>query len=192
KTVESLLDLGLIADPSDIYRLTADELLSMGGWGEISAANLLAAIEGSKAQPLARLIFGLGIDHIGATVADQLATRFGSLDALLSAPLDEVTEIDGIGPEIAGSVVAWAGDDANRRLIGRLEAAGVSLVDEREESDVPQTLARVTVVITGTLEGFSRDSAKAAVLERGGRVTGSVSSKTTALIAGESAGAKLA
>ncbi|MDK1097780.1 MAG: helix-hairpin-helix domain-containing protein, partial [Actinomycetota bacterium] len=147
---------------------------------------------GSKAQPLARLIFGLGIDHIGATVADQLATRFGSLDALLSAPLDEVTEIDGIGPEIAGSVVAWAGDDANRRLIGRLEAAGVSLVDEREESDVPQTLARVTVVITGTLEGFSRDSAKAAVLERGGRVTGSVSSKTTALIAGESAGAKLA
>jgi len=164
----------------------------MEGWGEVSAANLLSAIEESKHRPLSRLVFGLGIDHVGATVAGQLARRFGSLDALLAASSDEIEEIDGIGPEIAGSVVEWAADGDNRDLVGRLGEAGVSPVDEAVAVQLPQTLEGVSVVITGSLEGFSRDSAKAAVLDRGGKATGSVSSKTTALIAGEKAGSKLA
>jgi len=192
KTVHSLLELGLIKDPADIYSLTEEDLLSIEGWGEISVANLLSAIEGSKHEPLSRLVFGLGIDHVGSTVAGQLAARFRSLDALLGAGTDEIEEIDGIGPEIAGSVVEWAADEDNIDLVKRLADAGVSLVDENLGEELPQTLEGVSVVVTGSLEGFTRDSAKAAVLERGGKVTGSVSSKTTALIAGENAGSKLA
>jgi DNA ligase (NAD+) len=192
KTVHSLLELGLIEDPADIYRLTEDDLLSIEGWGEISATNLLAAIEASKYQPLARLVFGLGIDHVGSTVAAQLARRFGSLDVLMTVDADTIESIDGIGPEISGSVVAWATDPDSRDLVSRLGRAGVSVEDEAAATEMDQTLAGVTVVITGTLDGFTRESAKAAVLERGGKVTGSVSSRTAALIAGENAGSKLA
>jgi DNA ligase (NAD+) len=192
KTVHSLLALGLIEDPADIYRLTEDDLLSIEGWGEISATNLLAAIEASKYQPLARLVFGLGIDHVGSTVAGQLARRFGSLDVLMAVDADTIESIDGIGPEISGSVVGWATDPDNRDLVSRLARAGVSVEDEAAITETDQTLAGVTVVITGTLDGFTRESAKAAVLDRGGKVTGSVSSRTAALIAGENAGSKLA
>jgi len=191
RTVHSLLELDLIQDPADIYTLTEDDLTQVEGFGEISVTNLLRAIDASRQQPLGRLIFGLGIDHVGSTVAAQLARRFGSLEALMAASADEIAQIDGIGPEIAGSVEAWAGETENADLVDRLERAGVSLVDEVEESNVPQNLDGVTVVITGSLEGFTRDSAKEAVLERGGKVTGSVSSKTSALIAGEKAGSKL-
>lgn len=192
KTVHSLLELGLIEDPADIYRLTADDLLSIEGWGEISATNLLAAIEASKHQPLARLVFGLGIDHVGSTVAAQLARRFGSLDALMTVDADTIESIDGIGPEISGSVVTWANDPDNQDLVSRLAHAGVSVEDEAVANETEQTLTGVTVVITGTLDGFTRESAKAAVLGRGGKVTGSVSSRTAALIAGDNAGSKLA
>lgn len=200
KTVDSLLGLGLISDPADIYSLVKDDLLTMEGWGEVSATNLLGAIEESKHRPLAKLIFGLGIDHVGSTVADQLARRFGSLDVLLASRAEEIIDIDGIGPEIAGSVVAWAADQDNRDLVTRLGAAGLSLTDEGATETLTQTLTQtlsqtlndVTLVITGTLEGFTRESARAAVEERGGRVTGSVSAKTTALVAGVSAGSKVA
>lgn len=191
KTVDSLLERELIQDPADIYGLTAEDLLSMEGWGEVSATNLLAAIEGSRSRSLARLVFGLGIDHVGSTVAAQLARRFGSLDALLSASIEEVSDIDGVGPEIAGSVAAWAADEANRDLVTRLAAAGVTLGDERAGEELPSTLAGMTLVITGTLEGFTRDSAKAAVEDRGGKVTGTVSGRTTALVTGAGAGSKL-
>jgi len=192
RTVQSLLELELIKDPADIYRLTEGDLLSIEGWGEVSVANLLSAIDASRYQSLARLVFGLGIDHVGSTVAAQLAREFGSLGALMQATTDEIESIDGIGPEIAGSVVAWTNDSENRDLITRLAEAGVSMEDEAPDEQVSQTLEGVSVVITGTLEGFTRDSAKAAVLDRGGKVTGSVSSRTTALIAGVNAGTKLA
>lgn len=192
KTVQSLLELDLIRDPADIYRLVEADLLAIEGWGEISAANLLAAIEASKHQSLARLVFGLGIDHVGSTVAAQLARSFGSLDTLMQATTDEIEAIDGIGPEIAGSVVAWADDPENQDLVKRLAEAGVSMEDEAPDVQTSHVLAGVTVVITGTLDGFTRDSAKAAVVDRGGRVTGSISSKTTALVAGANAGSKLA
>jgi DNA ligase (NAD+) len=192
RTVDSLVTLGLINDPADIYTLDADALLKIEGFGDVSASNLLNAIEVSKTRPLAKLVFGLGIDHVGGTVAGVLARHFGSLHRIGDASIDEITEINGIGPEIAGSVATWFSDVDNSHLIGRLENAGVAVSDETSAPMLSQNLNGVTVVITGSLEGFTRDSAKAAVVDRGGKVTGSVSSKTTALVAGDSAGSKLA
>ncbi len=193
KTIDTLVELGLVTDPADIYRLTAEDLLELEGWGEVSATNLIAAIEASKSRPLGKLIFGLGIDHVGATVAGQLARHFGSIDALMDASPDDIEAIDGIGPEIAGSVVSWFSDPDNVDLVRRLADSGVSMVDETPARDaVPQTLDGLTVVITGTLDGYTRDEAKAAVEARGGKVTGSVSSRTDVLVAGDNAGSKLA
>jgi DNA ligase (NAD+) len=192
KTVDVLLTEDLISDPADIYALSVDDLIGLEGWREVSAGNLVAAIDRSKSRPLGKLVFGLGIDHVGATVASMVADHFRSISKITAASSEEIEEIGGIGPEIAASVHAWFDDDDNIEMIGRLGDAGVLLeLPEIEEPKFPQTLAGMTFVITGTLEDFSRDSAKAAVVDRGGKVTGSVSSKTDALIAGESAGSKL-
>ncbi len=192
RTVDLLLTKGMIADPADIYRLTVDDLLPLEGWKETSATNLVNAIEASKSRPLARLIFALGIDHVGGTVAGLLARRFPSMGELADATAEDIASIDGIGPEIAGAVRSWFDDPDNRHLVERLGDAGVSLEDDVAEAvAMPQTLEGVTVVITGTLERFTRDSATDAVVARGGKVVGSVSSRTTALIAGENAGSKL-
>jgi DNA ligase (NAD+) len=192
KTVDVLLTEDLISDPADIYALSVDDLIDLEGWREVSAGNLVAAIDRSKSRPLGKLVFGLGIDHVGATVAAMVADHFRSISKIAAASSEEIEEIGGIGPEIAASVQAWFADDDNIEMIGRLGDAGVLLeLPESEEPTLPQTLTGMTFVITGTLEDFSRDSAKAAVVDRGGKVTGSVSSKTDALIAGESAGSKL-
>jgi DNA ligase (NAD+) len=193
KTVDTLVTLGLITDPADIYKLTVDDLLPIEGWKEISANKLVAAIERSKSRPLAKLVFGFGIDHVGGTVAGMLADRFGSLERLLSASVEEIEEIDGIGPEIAGSVVEWGSDPVNRDLVERIVQSGVSTQDEsRGEPRLPQVLEGRTFVVTGTMEAFTRDEAKAAITARGGKVTGSVSGRTDALVAGARAGSKLA
>jgi DNA ligase (NAD+) len=193
KTVDLLLNEGMIADPADIYRLTVDDMLALEGWKETSATNLITAIEASRSRPLAKLIFALGIDHVGGTVAGLLARRFPSMEALGAATADDIASIEGIGPEIAGAVAGWFADADNRHLIERLGEAGVSLEDDVVElADVARTLEGVTVVVTGTLEGLTRDEAIAAVTARGGRVVGSVSSRTTALIAGGNPGSKLA
>ncbi|MCZ7533505.1 MAG: NAD-dependent DNA ligase LigA [Acidimicrobiia bacterium] len=193
KTVDALVAADLIRDPSDIYSLTVDDLMGLEGWATTSATNLIASIERSKTRPLGRLVFGLGIDHVGGTVARLLAEHFRSIDAIATATTDEIAQIDGIGPEIASSVHTWFVDPDNLAMIARLGAAGVSLaLPERVPPTFPQTLDGLTFVITGTIDGFTRDSAKSAVVERGGKVAGSVSSKTSALIAGENAGSKLA
>ena len=192
RTIDLFLELGLIRDPADIYTIGVDDLVPLEGWQETSATNLIRAIDASRDRPLAKLVFALGIDHVGGTVAGLLARRFGSLDSLAEAPEEAIVEIDGIGPEIARSVAAWFDDPANLDLIRRLGDAGVSLRDPDDGTpDLPQVLAGVTVVITGTLEGYTRDEAKAAVVDRGGKVTGSVSTRTSAVVAGESAGSKL-
>ncbi|MGI9667598.1 MAG: NAD-dependent DNA ligase LigA [Acidimicrobiia bacterium] len=192
RTIDLLLELGLIKDPADIYSVTIDDLLPLEGWKETSAGNLIAAIDASRTRPLGKLMFGLGIDHVGGTVAEVLAKRFRSMHALAAASVEDISEIGGIGPEIAGSVHDWFADLDNQHLIERLDEAGVSLVETTPEVQIDQNLEGVTVVITGTLETFTRDSAKAAVVDRGGKVTGSVSSRTDALVAGASAGSKLA
>jgi DNA ligase (NAD+) len=192
KTVDFLLAEGLISDPADIFSLEPDDLLGHERWGELSVTNLMAAIDAARDRSLARLLVGLGIDHVGGTVAGSIARGFGGIDDIAAATEAEIAAVDGIGPEIAASVVVWFGEADNQQLIEKLRAAGVRFEDPVEVQDGGDSLAGVTVVITGTMEGFSRDDAKAAVEQRGGKVTGSVSGKTAALVAGESAGSKLA
>ena len=194
KTVDMLLREGLINDPADIFTLAAEPLLELEGWGEVSVSNLLAAIAGAKERPLGRLLTALGIDHVGGTVARSLAAHFRALPVLMEAAEDEITAIEGIGPEIARSVVEWSGDQDNIDLVARLGAAGVRLMDPEPDEPEPgsDVLAGLAFVVTGTLEGFSRTEARAAIEQMGGRVTGSVSGKTAAVIAGASPGSKLA
>ena len=152
--------------------------------------NLLAAIDGARDRPLARLLTALGIPLVGGTVARVLARRFRRLDALLAAPEEDLSAVDGIGPEIAGSLRAWADDPESRALVAKLAAAGVRLADPEEEGVDRGLLAGMTLVITGTLTGYAREQARAAVEDRGGKVAGSVSKKTTAVVVGEAPGSK--
>jgi DNA ligase (NAD+) len=192
KTVDLLLIEGIISDPADIFVLRADELLDFEGWGEISVGNLLTAIEAAKDRPLWRLLTGFGIDHVGPTVARLLTSHHPSIPDLASATEEDLAAIDGIGPEIGATVVGWFADDENQALLAKLSAAGVRMEDPVEAGAEPGILHDVSVVITGTLEGFSREEAKQAVEGRGGKVTGSVSAKTAVVVAGENPGSKLA
>jgi len=190
KTIDMLLRAGLVADPADVFALSKDDLLSRERWGEVSVGNLLAAIDAARDRPLARLLTALGIPLVGGTVARVLARRFRSLDALMAASAEDLGSSEGIGPEIVRSLQAWSGDPGNRALVDKLRGAGVRLADEGEPGVDRGLLAGVTLVITGTLEGYSRDQARAAVEDRGGKVAGSVSKKTTAVVVGESPGSK--
>ena len=192
KTVDLLLSEELIHDPADVFTLNSDDLLGREGWGETSVSNLLSAIDAAKDREVGRLLTGLGIDHVGGTVARVLARRFGSIEALAAASDENIMQIDGVGPEIAGSVVSWFQDSDNANLIDKFRAAGVRMEDPVNENERSDLLDGVTVVITGSLDGFSRSEAKAAVEALGGKVTGSVSGKTSALIAGASPGSKQA
>jgi DNA ligase (NAD+) len=193
QTVDLLLREGLISDPADIFTLEADDLLQFEGWGETSVRNLLSAVDGARDRDLGRLLTALGIPMVGGTVARTLARQFRSLRRLLDAPEEEVTAVHGIGGEIASQIREWAADSANLQLVDKLEAAGVRLSDpEPDEADGSDLLAGSTFVVTGTLDGYTRDEAKAAIEARGGRVTGSVSSKTSYVVAGASPGSKLA
>ncbi len=192
KTVDLLMREGVIADPADIFALRPEDLMDREGWGETSVGNLLGAIEAAKDRSLDRLLSALGIPMVGSTVARTLARRFRSMRRIMAASEEELSAVEGIGPEIAASVRQWSADPANVELIAKLEAAGVRMEESRPEGVEEDLLSGVTLVITGTLSGFSREEAKAAVEDRGGKVTGSVSSQTTALLAGESPGSKLA
>jgi DNA ligase (NAD+) len=149
----------------------------------------MTSIEAARHRPLARVITALGIPLVGGTVARSLARRFRSMPALLDATPDEIGSIDGIGPEIVQSVRTWTADKANRKLVARLAAGGVELIEAGPAGVDTGLLSGLTLVITGTLEGFSREGARTAVEERGGKVTTSVSAKTTAVIVGEAPGA---
>jgi DNA ligase (NAD+) len=192
QTVDLLMNAGLIKDPADIFTLTAEQLLSFEGWGEVSVTNLLAQIDAARDRPVARLLTALGIPLVGPTVAKTLVRRFRSIAALRAATSEELEAIDGVGPEIVASLQAWSDDPETGRLIAKLESAGVRLEDPEPEGGVYDSLAGLTLVITGTLTSRSRDEAKAAAEQKGAKVTGSVSRKTSALVAGANAGSKLA
>lgn len=192
KTVDMLLSKGIIKDPSDIFVLDRDRLLELDGWGEISVDNLLTAIERAKDAGVGRLLTGLGVPLIGGTVARALAREFRSLPKLMTVTEEELSAIDGVGPEIVASWIGWASDPDNVHLIERLAAAGVRLEDPEPVVPTSDHLAGKVFVITGTLDGFTRPEAKAAIEARGGKVTGSVSGKTDYLVAGAAAGSKLA
>ena len=179
RTVDLLINEGLIADPADIFVMDPDRLFGFDGWGATSVENLRRAIHAARDRPLAQLITALGITHVGGTVARTLATNFRSMDALLAASSEDIAAVDGIGPEIARSIQEWTGDPDNRRLVQRLGEGGVRLADEpAEEKERSDELAGLSFVITGTLEGLSRDEATAALEQRGAKVTGSVSKRT--------------
>jgi DNA ligase (NAD+) len=145
-------------------------------------------VEGSKSRPLGNLLFGLNIRHVGATMGHVLARAFGHLDRLAAASAEEIAGTEGVGSVIAGSVRAWFDDPENQALVERLRAAGVNFEGPAPPS-VAQTLTGMSIVVTGTLEGFSRDGAEAAITTRGGKSPGSVSKKTTAVVVGAEPGA---
>jgi DNA ligase (NAD+) len=223
KRVVQLVSLGLVSDPGDIYSLTAEQLVSQERLGELSSDNLLKAIAASKERGLSRLLVALGIRHLGGTGARAVARAFGDLDSMLVAPTEQLAAVPGIGPVIAESVADFLGVPANRAVIDKLRAAGVSL----SEPGIPPgglvsassgsagadtgagatgadtgagatgagtdgaslTLEGKSVVVTGTVEGYTREEAEAAILERGGKSPGSVSAKTFAVVLGSHPGA---
>jgi DNA ligase (NAD+) len=188
--IQQLLDAGLVHNAADLYRLSVEQVVQLERFADKSAENLVAAIAASKAQPLSRLLFALGIRHVGGQAAQLLARRFGTLDALASATEDEISAVRGIGPVIAQSVRGFFDDPTSQALVARLREHGLCL-DEPEAQQASGTLTGAVVVITGTLPNLSRQEATALVERAGGRVTGSVSRKTTFVVAGAEAGSKL-
>jgi DNA ligase (NAD+) len=192
--VRQFVDAGLLEDAADVYALSVDKLVPLERIGERSAQLLVDAIAGSKSRPLWRVLVGLGINHVGPTAAQALSRSFDDLDAIVSVSEEELTAIDGVGPTLAQSIRTWASIDRNQRLIERLRAAGVNFQGDAAPpvSEADATLAGLTFVLTGTLERRTRDDAAAEIAARGGKVTGSVSKKTSYVVAGESPGSKLA
>ncbi|MGH9184735.1 MAG: NAD-dependent DNA ligase LigA, partial [Acidimicrobiales bacterium] len=187
RTLRLFLEEGLINDAADIYTVDWDRVGQLEGFGVVSITNLRNAIQGSKARPLARLLVGLGIRHVGGTAARVLARHFGHLDRLVAAAEEELAAVEGIGPTIARSLHEFFSNEANRDVIEKLRAAGVDF-GRVERPTHPQNLEGKTVVVTGTLESFSREAAEEAIKARGGKAPSSVSKKTTAVVVGESPG----
>ena len=193
KLVARFWELGLVRRPSELYRLTAADLLPLDGFGETSAENAIASIDASRRQSFARVLFGLGIPHVGFVTAEALARQLGSMDALRSAGLQEIEAVEGVGPIIADAVAAWFADPDHAALVDELAAAGLTMetpLDERAPALGP--LTGMSFVLTGTLERRTREEAAAEIVALGGKVTGSVSKKTSYVVAGESPGSKLA
>ena len=188
------VELGYIHDLGDIYDLPWDEIEALEGYGAKRVQNLQAAIEASKDRPLARLLTGLGIRHVGSVVAELLVERYPSIYALMDAPAEELAEVAGIGPIIGTGVHEYFLREPNRALVDKLAKAGVRVEDApRDESGGgPQPFEGMTFVVTGTLPTMTRDEARDFITARGGKVTGSVSGSTTYLVVGENAGSKLA
>lgn len=187
-TVFQLSDAGLVGDAGDIYSLTRDQLLTLEKWGATKADNLLKAIAGSKQRPLPRLLTALGCKGLGPAASEVLSRAFGTLDAIMAASEAELARTDGVGPVIAGNIVRWFANPVNRAIIEKLRAAGVDFGNV-VVSRLPQTLAGKAIVVTGTVEGYSREQAEAAIKDRGGKSPGSVSAKTFALVVGADPGA---
>ena len=191
-TVMRLLEAGLIEDPADIYALDADKLSQLPGFKDRSISNVLEQVEESKDRPIWRLLVGLNIRHVGTHVAQVLARAFGSIDAIAAASEDDIDAVPEIGPEIAATVREWFDEQENLALIEKLRAAGVRTADERGGDEGPRPLEGLSIVLTGGLEGLSREEAIELAQAAGARVSSTVSKKTTFVVAGESPGSKLA
>lgn len=209
--INRMVEEGVLSDVADFYdKLTEETLASMPTGrvydtdtadhlsgdsipvGHTIAKKVMAKVEESKTRGLGRVLFGIGMRHVGANVAELLAQEFGSIQALATAPVEKIAEIPGIGPKIAESVHEFFSIPENVAVIERLRQAGVVLEEEKSENELPQTLAGLTFVLTGTLEHFTRDEAGAQLKAMGAKVSGSVSKKTSFVVAGEAAGSKLA
>ncbi|MGV0678131.1 NAD-dependent DNA ligase LigA [Mycolicibacterium fortuitum] len=191
----ALLQAGVIADEGDLFTLSAEQLLRTELFttkaGELSAngKRLLSNLDKAKAQPLWRVLVALSIRHVGPTAARALATEFASLDAIIEASEERLAAVEGVGPTIAAAVVDWFTVDWHRAIVDKWRAAGVRMADERDAS-IERTLEGLSIVVTGSLPGFSRDQAKEAIISRGGKAASSVSKKTAYVVAGDAPGSK--
>jgi DNA ligase (NAD+) len=194
KIVDQLVQSGLVKDVADLYTLTKDDLFQLDGFADKKAENLITAIEGSKNQNLSRLLTALGIRGVGEVGATELARHFGSIENLSTTTFDDLLEIEGIGPNIAQAVVDWFKSPINQKVLSKLHDAGVRPESDTQTSQTesPQEFSGKSFVITGTLPKFSRQQAKEFIERHGGRVTGSVSKKTSYLVLGENPGSKYA
>ena len=188
RTVFALSDAGLVADVGDLYSVTVEQLLTLEGFAELSAQNLVASIQASRSRPLPKLLTALGIKNLGPAAAESLASEFGSLEAIAVATAEELSAVDGVGGVIAASITSWFAITENASIIKKLREAGVEF-GRVEISTLPQTLTGKAVVVTGSLSAYSRDGAEEAIKSRGGKSPGSVSAKTFAVVLGESPGA---
>ena len=208
--INRMVEEGVLSDVADFYDKLTEEMLACMPTGRVYdtdtadhlsgdsipvghtiAKKVMAKVEESKTRGLGRVLFGIGMRHVGANVAELLAQEFGSIQALATAPVEKIAEIPGIGPKIAESVHEFFSIPENVAVIERLRQAGVVLEEEKTENELPQTLAGLTFVLTGTLEHFTRDEAGAQLKAMGAKVSGSVSKKTSFVVAGEAAGSKL-
>jgi DNA ligase (NAD+) len=186
--VRRLWSEGMLRSMPDLYRLTADRLTGLDGYGDVSAGHAIAAIAASKERPFSRVLLGLNIPKVGWVMARNLARHFGTVDALMEATQEQLEEVDGIGPDRAELIAEWFADEENRRLVAELRELGLRFEAGEAERPPEGPLSGHAYVVTGTLEGFSRDEAKAALEAKGAKVTDSVSSKTTGLVVGEEPG----
>jgi DNA ligase (NAD+) len=191
KQAQLLVERGMVKDVADLYTLTAESFAGMEGFAEKKIGNLLAAIADSKSRPLARLIVGLGIRFVGEVAAQALAAAFGSLDALMDASVEQIDDVEGIGPVVAGSVAQFFSLEANRALVAKLKQVGVATAQHVAAARAGDGLSGQTFVITGTLPSLTREQAEELIKSHGGKISGSVSKKTSYLVAGEAAGSKL-
>ncbi|CAJ1506764.1 NAD-dependent DNA ligase LigA [[Mycobacterium] burgundiense] len=195
KAATALLTSGVLADEGDLFTLTAEDLLRTELFttqkGELSKNGelLLNNLDKAKAQPLWRVLVALSIRHVGPTAARALAGEFGTLEQIEAATEEELAAVEGVGPTIAAAVVEWFTVDWHRAIVDKWRAAGVRMADERDTS-IARTLEGLSIVVTGSLPGFSRDEAKEAILARGGKAAGSVSKKTAYVVAGDAPGSK--
>ena len=189
KRISQLIAEGMVASVADLYELDWDRVEKLERMGALSAANLRASVEASRSRPLARLLVGLNIRHLGPAGAEALVAAFGDLDRIMGASVEALAAADGVGTVIAESLHTWFADPANRTLVERLRAAGLNFQGPADGEGRPKVLAGMSVVVTGTLDGFSREEAEAAIKSRGGKSPGSVSGKTTAVVVGEAPGA---
>jgi DNA ligase (NAD+) len=191
KIVEQLIEAGLVKDVADLFTLNKEQLLTLEGFAEKKAENLLKSLEQAKAQSLNRLLAALGIHGVGEVMAGDLSRVFGNLSALSKASADELQQIEGVGPNIAESIVDWFAQPVNQNVLKKLKAAGVN--PEMKKSEVRMqngSLSGLTFVVTGTLPTLSRDGVKEFIESNGGKVTDSVSKKTSYLVLGENPGSK--
>jgi DNA ligase (NAD+) len=187
--VDQLVDTGIVSDYGDLYSLESEALASLERMGETSAANLMSQIDASRSRPFSRVLFGLGIRHVGARVAQVLAERMGDMRALETAKEEDLSEIDEIGPVIASSIVAFLASARNREVMAKLRDAGVTMGEARPDR-ATTPLTGKSVVLTGALERRTREEAAEAIREAGGRVTSAVSSKTDFVVVGRDPGSK--
>ena len=189
-TVKKLWDEGIVRSLPDLYRLTSERLAELEGYAELSASRAVESIRRSREQPFSRVLFGLNVPKVGWVIARSLALHFGSVDALMDAGPEQLQEVEGIGPDRAELIAEWFSDPENRVLVEELRSLGLRLTTGEEEKPAEGPLTGRQYVITGTLEGLTREEAKAALEARGAKVSDSVSKRTTGVIVGESPGSK--